>query len=364
MSKALSRRAVLEALALGIPLRALLPLAGLPGLAACGDRREALVEPLGPGKPLPYITPRGEFFQFTRGKLPSPLDLAEHSLLLKDSQRQVLVPWAQVLEWATAEFERTLICDGHGFEMTSLPPLSHGHVAVGWDWRFAPIGTARWRAIPIEELFERAGLALTGPFVQARARDDEDWFYPIDRVRDELLLAVGMNGGLLPHEHGAPARLIASGDYGLASLKWVSALRSGAEARVARDYAFPMFHSAPVKPIAFATSPRSGESAGGGRVLMSGVAYAGRERIQEVSIWRGDAPDAEHADAVAAQLLDPSKRFVWSRWTAELPIERGRNVLNISCLDRSGRFSTVQGGGAPEEPDGWGGVHRIELIGT
>lgn len=359
MKDAPSRRAVLEALALGIPLRALLPFAGVVGTTACGSRREASVEPHGPGKALPYITPRNEFFQFTRGKLPGP----EHapSLLLQSGEQQVDVPWTQVVQWATAEFERTLICDGHGFAMTTLPPLRHGHVSVRWDWRFAPIGTARWQAIPVPELFERAGVPLVGPYVRAVARDEEDWFHPIDRVQDELLLAVGMNGEPLPHEHGAPGRLIASGDYGLASLKWVTSLRAGADARAARDYGFPMFHGAPVKPIAFATSPRGGTTVEGDSVVLNGVAYAGRETIQEVSVWLGDEVDAEHSSGVAAELLDPPKRFVWSRWTARVPLERGRNLVNVSCVDRSGRFSTVVPGDAPEEPDGWGGVHRLEL---
>ena len=69
MRKAPSRRAVLEALTLGVPLQALLPLAGFSGLSACKDRREAHVEPVGPGQPLPFITPKSKFFQFTRGSL-------------------------------------------------------------------------------------------------------------------------------------------------------------------------------------------------------------------------------------------------------------------------------------------------------
>ena len=191
-----------------------------------------------------------------------------------------------------------MICDGHGFSMRSLPSLSHGHVAQGWDWRFAPIGTARWQAIPLSNLFRHFGLRSRGPFIRASARDDEHWFHPIDRVHDEVLLAVGMNGAPLPHEHGAPGRIIASGDYGLASLKWVESLQSEVEARVARDYSFPMFHSAPVKPIAFAVTPRTGDRVQGDSVVISGVAYAGREVIQEVTIWRGEEPDAAHRDCL------------------------------------------------------------------
>jgi hypothetical protein len=91
------------------------------------------------------------------------------------------------------------------------------------------------------------------------------------------------------------------------------------------------------------------------------LAYAGRQRISEVVLWRGEDSQANHSSSVAATLLDPSERFVWSRWQAEIALKPGRNVLNVSCVDRSGRFSTVLSNEAPAEPDGWGGVHRLVL---
>jgi DMSO/TMAO reductase YedYZ molybdopterin-dependent catalytic subunit len=45
---------------------------------------------------------------------------------------------------------------------------------------------------------------------------------PLERVREDVLIATEMNGALLKREHGFPARLIVPGFYGTNSVKWLT----------------------------------------------------------------------------------------------------------------------------------------------
>jgi DMSO/TMAO reductase YedYZ molybdopterin-dependent catalytic subunit len=268
-----------------------------------------------------------------------------------------LLSWSQLRGLAAQQVDRTLICDGAGFEIRSIHAFKN--TFEHWDWQFGAIGNASWDVISLDRLFDALKLPLRGPYVRAVAADGQDWFYPIETVRrGEILVAVGMNGSPLSHKHGAPARLIASGQYGRASLKWIVELTAGAEAYSSRAYEGGPSHVTQVKPVAFAASPAKNSEVGR-RVKLSGAAYAGAVPIQEVIIT-----NQELRQRTRARLVDPARPFVWSRWEAEVELARGAQILSVACADRLGRHSRQRSPRVPQEPDGWDGLHHLRLVGS
>ena len=78
----------------------------------------------------------------------------------------------------------------------------------------------------------------------------------------------------------------------------------------------------------------------GGATVME-LAYAGTEPVAEVRLWQGEAGDGDFPTTVRARLLDPPRRFVWSRWEAAMDLPTGPSPICISCVDRKGTFPTL-----------------------
>ena len=81
-----------------------------------------------------------------------------------------------------------------------------------------------WRGVRVTDLLDRAGPDEDARFALVHAMDGEyACGYPLDRL-DDALLAVELDGGPLPVEHGGPARLVpaTAGSDCWESVKWVA----------------------------------------------------------------------------------------------------------------------------------------------
>ncbi len=337
-----------------------LAVSALPFLG-CG--RGSKSEPPGPGAPLPFLTKRGDFYVFSKGPQPSPWDGTGGLEIGPPEGEPASVPWARVRELATRTLPRTIICDGHGFRVDSLPPASMGYTIDRWPWRFSACGTAEWDVVSLADLVAASGQTLDGDWVRARGRDGEEWVYPVSFAREHVWVAVGMNGEALPHEHGAPARLIAEGEYGLTCIKWLASIELRADPSDEREYTQRLFHRAPVKPVAFASTPVDGAKVHDLEVELEGVAYAGAAAVSAVELWFGERGDWQE-NVWRAELLDPVRPYVWTRWRSRFPLPRGRSTVCVACVAQDGRYATWAPESAPEEPDGWGGIQTLTLRGT
>lgn len=96
------------------------------------------------------------------------------------------------------------------------------HCVEGWS------ATADWSGVQLRELARAAG-AENVDYVDFRSFDhDSDGVYywsSWDResaMHPQTLIALGMNGAPLPHEHGAPARLYGAVKLGYKQVKWLT----------------------------------------------------------------------------------------------------------------------------------------------
>lgn len=170
-------------------------LVGGPGLDA---RRFTDLSDLAPEK---LITPTERVF--IRTTAPPRLD------------RETTIPIADLLRDARPMGAHLIECAGN------TDPRNYGLMSV-----------AEWDGVPLAALIDRFGPAAGAAAVRVTGLDHEtpslrsmpgaSWIVPLDALeRLGAFLAVRMNGGPLPPDHGAPVRLVVPGWYGCAWIKWV-----------------------------------------------------------------------------------------------------------------------------------------------
>jgi DMSO/TMAO reductase YedYZ molybdopterin-dependent catalytic subunit len=168
------------------------------------------------------ITPIDEFY--IRNHYASPdIDASEWTISLTgmvDEEVELSVEELQQ-DYPYETVLHTMQCSGNG--------RSYFEPSVGGNqWSFGAVGNAEWTGVRISDILEEYG-AETGSdrwltVMGGDAPDGEDIFtrsIPMDKVMDDCLLAMEMNGEPLPAEHGYPARLLVPGWFGNNNVKWV-----------------------------------------------------------------------------------------------------------------------------------------------
>ena len=215
------------------------------------------------------------------------------------------------------------------------------------------ISTVDWWAIPVRTLLEEAGVADEAVDVVTRAADGYSEALPWSVVRDreDVVLAVGMDGGTLPRNHGFPARLLVPGRYGMKSTKWVNELRAKPSEHDAYWEKRGWDEEAVVNTLSYARAVQRR----GDRVAVGGVAYAGLRGIDrvEVSVDGGDTWGV-------ADLEDPPSDLAWRRWrrVVERPDSGPMDVV-VRATDGNGTRQTSERTGP--HPGGSTGWHRVTV---
>ena len=117
--------------------------------------------------------------------------------------------------------------------------LVKGQETIGTQWGRGGVGNAEWIGVPLRDVLREAGIkeeARSVLFVGMDVDAPEEGYrraLPVDKaMHPDTLLAYGMNGEMLPQDHGFPLRAIVPGWAGTSSIKWlgrivVSSERSG-----------------------------------------------------------------------------------------------------------------------------------------
>jgi DMSO/TMAO reductase YedYZ molybdopterin-dependent catalytic subunit len=154
---------------------------------------------------------------------------------------------------------------------------------------------------------------------------------PLDTARDtQALLAYAMNGEPLPLQHGYPVRLIVPNWYGVASVKWLTAIEiveHAFDGYFQTEKYWYEIDEAQREPVtlqrvrALVTDPADGENMTRGETVVRGVAWSGLAQIARVEVSINDGPWRE------ARLIGDRRRHGWQWW--EL----------LTSLDESGAIS-------------------------
>ncbi|HSF86039.1 MAG TPA: molybdopterin-dependent oxidoreductase [Acidimicrobiia bacterium] len=219
------------------------------------------------------------------------------------------------------------------------------------------VGNARWTGVLLSDLLERAGVKEGATQIVGRSVDDWTAGFPTELAFDgrEPLVAIGMNGEMLPPRHGYPARLIVPGLYGYVSAtKWLQEI----ELTTWEDfdgYWIPRGWSkeGPIKTQSRIDVPQANQTVPAGQVVMAGVAWAplkGIDRV-EVRIDDGEWQDAE--------LTTPLADTAWVQWKHAAELAAGNHQLSVRATDGTGQTQTSAV--AEPAPNGATGHHTIRF---
>jgi DMSO/TMAO reductase YedYZ molybdopterin-dependent catalytic subunit len=145
-------------------------------------------------------------------------------------------PLELTLEELQARPQRTLPvtfeCAGNGRALLEPRALSQ-------PWLSEAVGTGEWQGTPLAPLLDEAGVAADAVDVvftgldrgaQGGVMQEYERALPLGgALREEVLLAWGVNGQPLPPQHGYPLRLLVPGWYGMTHVKWLRAITVLAE---------------------------------------------------------------------------------------------------------------------------------------
>jgi sulfane dehydrogenase subunit SoxC len=249
----------------------------------------------------------------------------------------------------------TLECAGNGRALYEPRPLSQ-------PWLNGAVGTAEWTGTPLAPLLEEAGMASDAVEVVFTGLDrgiqgDVEHAYerslPVaEALRDELLLAYGINGQPLPPQHGFPLRLIVPGWYGMTHVKWLRSITTVDEPfkgyQQGTAYHVRESEEAQGEPVT-RIQPRSLMVPPGIPEFLSRTRFVPPGPcVLEGRAWSGWAPVARvevSADGGEtwsdATLDEPLADFAWRRWTYEWHAAPGEHALCSRTTDEAGNVQPL-----------------------
>ena len=175
------------------------------------------------------------------------------------------------------------------------------------------MSTARWTGVPMRLILEKAGVKHGAVEVVSRAVGGYSDSLPMsDALRPGTMIAVGMNGMVLPRAHGFPARILAPGHYGMKQPKWLESLEV-----VDQPYQGYWERRGWSKTAIVKTTARTDTTgANAAPYTLAGVAFAGDRGISKVEVSFDQGSTWKEAD-----LESELSASTWRRW--RLPFTPG-----------------------------------------
>ena len=221
------------------------------------------------------------------------------------------------------------------------------------------IGNARWQGIQLADVLRQAGIQSGAGQIVMRDVNGMTIGVATDPVMDgrTSLLAVGMNGQLLPHEHGYPVRVVVPGLYGYVSAtKWV------VDMELTTFGAFDAFwvrqgwsQQASIKTESRIDVPKRRSTVAAGQVTIAGVAWAQHRGIAGVEVG---------VDGVWYEAKLPAQDTIdtWRQWYYVWDAAPGYHELQVRATDQAGHTQTAVV--HRTEPNGATGYHTIHVTVT
>ena len=218
------------------------------------------------------------------------------------------------------------------------------------------VGNARWVGIRLDDLIKEAKPESSADQIMGYSIDGFTAGFPTKSLDGrDAMLAFGMNGELLPPEHGFPARIIVPGLYGYVSAtKWLTRIELTRFDK-AQGYWIPRGWStlAPIKTAARIDTPANSSSIKAGQQVIAGVAWAPMSGISKVEVSVNDGPWQ------LATLGPKLANITWQQWWLDWEAAAGEAVIAARATNGDGQLQSSQiVAVAPNGAEGW---HTIGL---
>ena len=286
----------------------------------------------------PFYTPNADFYRVDTAlilpKVPARTwQLRIHGMV----DKPVVLTYDDLIQLPMIERDITLTCVSE---------------AVGGGY----IGNARWQGVSLPAVLRAAGVQAGADQIVMRDANGMTIGVATDPVLDgrDALLAVGMNGSVLPAEHGFPVRVVVPGLYGYVSAtKWV------VDMELTTFGAFDAYwvkqgwsQQAPIKTESRIDVPKTQAKVNAGQITIAGVAWAQHRGIDAVEV---------SVDGVWYETKLPVQDTIdtWRQWYYVWDATPGTHVIQVRATDRSGYTQTATA--RRPEPNGATGYHTIRV---
>jgi DMSO/TMAO reductase YedYZ molybdopterin-dependent catalytic subunit len=288
----------------------------------------------------PLVVPNRDFYRIDTSLLVPRLDATDWRLTVDGMvERPFTIDYAELLAMPLVEQYVTIACVSN---------------KVGGDL----VGNALWRGVRLRDLLERAGVQEGATQVVGRSFDGWTAGFPtawLDDPDREALVAVAMNGDVLPPEHGFPARLIVPGLYGYVSAtKWLTNIQL-TTLEAFNGYWVPLgwAKEAPILTQSRIDVPRGGSSLQAGTQPVAGVAWAPDRGVAGVEV------QVDEGAWMPAETSKPISDATWVQWLVRWQATAGQHTLRVRATDGQGTVQTDQI--TEPAPDGARGRHTIQV---
>ncbi|WP_049929190.1 molybdopterin-dependent oxidoreductase [Halopiger goleimassiliensis] len=222
---------------------------------------------------------------------------------------------------------------------------------VGEDLNDREMDMAVWTGVPVADLLEEAGPTDEAEHVVAHAVDGY-WNTITLAELERSYLVYGMNGRLLPREHGHPVRLLVPGNWGEVNVKWIDEIELVAEDREGYWEERGWDGTGEVETVAKLWSvDREGDA-----ITVGGHAYGGLDGIDavEVSTDGGDTWTEAELSPELGTGSDRAGRDTWRQWRYEFEPTAESHEVVVRAIDGSGAVQTeTPSGSKPDGATGW-----------
>lgn len=217
------------------------------------------------------------------------------------------------------------------------------------------VGAARWLGVPLRRILDEAGISPDSDQLMSTDVEGFKIGTPMESLLDgrNAIIAIGMNGRVLPREHGFPARLVVPGLYGFVSAtKWVTKLTATTYAKdtsywTDRDWAT----EAPIKIASRIDTPKALTNIKAGKTAIGGVAWAQNNGIAKVEV-RIDGGAWQPAELGPSGGMD-----YWRQWFMSWDATPGNHRLAVRAFGADGTEQTAAK--ANPFPAGSSGIQEV-----
>ena len=218
----------------------------------------------------PFFTPNQQFYRVDTTLVVPQLAASSWQLRIHGMvDRPLTLTYDQLIQQPMMERDITLACVSE---------------AVGGSY----IGNARWQGVRLADILRKAGVQAGADQIVMRDAKGMTIGVATDPLLDgrDAMLAVGMNGQVLPAEHGFPVRVVVPGLYGYVSAtKWV------VDMELTTFGAFDAYwvkqgwsQQAPIKTESRIDVPKASGRMNPGQITIAGVAWAQHRGIEGVEV--------------------------------------------------------------------------------
>ena len=218
----------------------------------------------------PFYTPNTDFYRVDTSLVIPQLQSSTWQLKIHGMvDKPMTITFDELMKMPMVEHDITLTCVSE---------------AVGGGY----VGNARWQGTLLADILRKAGIQSGAEQIVMRDVKGMTIGVATEPVMDgrKSMLAVGMNGQLLPQAHGFPVRVVVPGLYGYVSAtKWV------VDMEFTTFGAFDAYwvkqgwsQQGPIKTESRIDVPKAAQHRTAGQVTIAGVAWAQHVGIEAVEV--------------------------------------------------------------------------------